>query len=252
MSSTTEQLLFEEKVDFVFSPYFPSLTQAAKKKTVSAKKLFLIPVGTFLDNVRNYSYLSYPSVSAFPEAAFKSFSQQQATNISVLVDDNLGGMCTMDVTFNVAAQYSNQINMTGYYVLPAKNNNITAYRQHLKTILIDMQKNNVQTILGCSLSILCFELVFALKEMDYNLKGIMFVFCASNPAIIEAIGRDAEHLLAVSLWSITDSIKCAYTGWTGKDFSDRYYRLYSQYPTYHSGNFIMSYNISHFRVDECL
>ena len=41
------------------------------------------------------------------------------------------------------------------------------------------------------------------------------------------MGSNAQYMLQLTTWTVTDTIKCAYTGWTAKGFADRYNQLFN-------------------------
>ena len=74
------------------------------------------------------------------------------------------------------------------------------------------------------------------RSINYNPKAILLNSCLSDTAVLNSLGDDSQYLYALTPWTPTDTIVDKYTGWTAKDFYQKYVEQYNFAPTYHAAS----------------
>jgi hypothetical protein len=156
---------------------YSALTNVTAGLTDPAKKILVAAASanTKVYTPKNYLFGTLPPGSLYVVAAFRSLSTFNASRVAVLRDNN-DPMCFESTVRAVDPLYP--VNLYAYYSLDPKS---PQYIENIRTILLDLKSNNVESLLGCSYMDLCIQVSFNNISLDvlctihsFNLKKISY------------------------------------------------------------------------------
>ncbi len=106
----------------------------------------------FIFSSQRFVFGVLPTQFSFVEVAFKMFSDLGARSIAVIEEPDWS-QCNYSTAKHLSIEYN--FSLSRHYFLPFDEN----YTTNLKRIMTEMKALNIQTILGCSLSKMCNEVI---------------------------------------------------------------------------------------------
>lgn len=145
----TNYLLNEEKVDFMFAPYTSDLTNASAFITEQSNFLLFSAIAHPYYKTLNSTLFTLPTDTSRMKSGFHSFATFGAKNISIITENDHDNCLYQNA---LLAAESEGITLFSHHTLNTKS---STYQQDLTDILIMLKENNVDVVIGCSISSLC-------------------------------------------------------------------------------------------------
>jgi ABC-type branched-subunit amino acid transport system substrate-binding protein len=149
VKAVTHYLLGKEKVDFMFAPYTSSLTNASATITEGEHFLLFSAISHPWSPNMNYTIFTLPTDTSRMRSTFHSFVSFGAKNISVITESDHDN-CLYENS--VKAALAEGINLYSHHTLDKQS---PTYLQDITDILLNLKENNVDVVIGCSISSLC-------------------------------------------------------------------------------------------------
>jgi hypothetical protein len=150
------------KYDIFRSPSSSGLTQAAVDITDPAGKLILSSASrTSIFAGRSAAFTVSPSNIAYLDSSMGAFSANGAKSVAVLKDSGYAGCGdTLEDSATIAKKHN--LTLHGFYLLDVTSSNYSAL---VREVALDLMANNVETVVGCSYSELCYAVSLSLRIM---------------------------------------------------------------------------------------
>lgn len=199
-AAAAERLATQEKVDFVLGPYASGPTRAA----APVLEKYKIPMITgsaespliWLDKFK-YTFGTIPPVNytgAGPLNAMAALNPKPKTAF-ILGSDDAFSKATAEA-FKAAAE-AVKMKVVNFQILPAGQDLIPLLNKAkaMKPDLIAFGGHDKELI----------NIVKGLRQINYTPKALLMHYGVTEPAFVEALGKDAEDVFGASVW--TDTIK---------------------------------------------
>jgi len=219
-ASAAERLATMEKVDFVFGPYssgvtlatapvlekhkIPMITGSAESPIIWRQKFF-------------YTFGTIPPVSYTGSDPIKTIAgfKPLPKTIVILGSNDAFSKATAE-TFKAVAQEQG-LKIMKYNIVPA-GQDLIPYMSAVKVLrpdLIAFGGHDVELI----------NLVKSLRQIDYTPNALVMHYGVTEPAFVEALGKDAEQVYGATVW--TEATKTRGTLWPdAKSYADAAMRLF--------------------------
>jgi ABC-type branched-subunit amino acid transport system substrate-binding protein len=145
----TKYLLDHEQVDFMFAPYTSPLTNASAFITEQEEFLLISAIAHPVYPNLNYTLFTLPTDLSRMKSTFHSFVSYGAKNVSVITENDHDN-CLYQNTLQAALVEG--ITLYSHHTLDKRS---PTYLQDLTDILLDLKENQVEVVIGCSISALC-------------------------------------------------------------------------------------------------
>jgi hypothetical protein len=135
------------------SHFHSLLTHLAAEITDPARKLLMAGAAAN-ENVfhgRNYTFSTTCPSSLYIQTAFRSLQQFNATRVAVIRDDD-EPICIPSIVSDVSS--TSPVTLYAQYTI---DHNAPDYEDQIREILMDLQANGVESVLGCSYKDLCIH-----------------------------------------------------------------------------------------------
>jgi ABC-type branched-subunit amino acid transport system substrate-binding protein len=141
------------KYDIFHSPYSSGLTRPAAEITDPAGKLLISSASTTsIFAGRQAAFTIATSNNGYLDSSMGAFSANGAKSVAVLKDSGYGGCGdTPEDSAIIAKKYN--LTLHGFYLLDVSSSNYSAI---VREVALDLMAHNVETIVGCSYSELCY------------------------------------------------------------------------------------------------
>jgi branched-chain amino acid transport system substrate-binding protein len=149
VQTVTNYLLNHEKVDFMFGPYTSPLTNASTFITEQAEFLLISAIAHPWYPNMNYTLYTLPTDLSRMKSTFHSFVSYGAKTVSVITENDHDN-CLYENTLKAALVEG--ITLFSHHTLDKQS---PTYLQDLTDILVDLQQNQVEVVIGCSIAALC-------------------------------------------------------------------------------------------------
>lgn len=100
---------------------------------------------------RNYTFSTTCPSTLYIESAFRSLQHFNTPRVAVIRDKN-EPICPRNIVAEVSSQ--SPVELYGYYEL---DQDAADYKDQIRAILVDLQANGVESVLGCSYQHLCIH-----------------------------------------------------------------------------------------------
>lgn len=197
-ASGAERLASQEKVDFVLGPYSSGVTLAA----APVLEKYRIPMITgsaespmIWKQKFHYTFGTIPPVNytgATPIQTIKSMNPTPKTAV-ILGSNDTFSKATAEA-FQAAAEASG-IKVLKFNIVPA-GQDLTPFMSAVKVMrpdLVAFGGHDEELI----------NLVKSLRQIDYTPKALLMHYGVTEPAFVEALGKDAEQVFGASVWTST-------------------------------------------------
>lgn len=141
--------------DIFHAPYSSGLTQRAVDVTDPAGKLMIAAgaTNTAIFAGRDSAFTLIASNIQYLESSMGVFRANGAKTVAVMKDTDYAGCGdTYQDSVDMAAKYN--LTLYGYYLLDSSSSN---YSAQVLEIALDLQANQIDTVIGCTYLKLCFE-----------------------------------------------------------------------------------------------
>ena len=101
---------------------------------------------------RSYTFGTLPPGPLYVTAAFRTLTNLEVPRVAI-IRDTTEPICFEDDVLHFSAQYPD-VQLYGYYQVDPSSPD---YSSNIRTILQDLQANNVESLVGCSYVDLCIE-----------------------------------------------------------------------------------------------
>ena len=201
-ASAAERLATREKVDFVLGPYASSITLAA----APVLEKYKIPMITgsaesplIWREKFKYTFGTIPPVNFTGSGPLKTIAKlKPAPKKAVIVGSNDAFSKATAETFKAIAEEL-KIKVVKYDIVPS-GQDLTPYLSAVRALRPD-----VIAFGGHDEELI--RLVKALRQINYAPKALLMHYGVTEPAFIEALGKDAEQIWGASVWTPTLNTK---------------------------------------------
>lgn len=201
-ASAAERLATREKVDFVLGPYASSITLAA----APVLEKYKIPMITgsaesplIWREKFKYTFGTIPPVNFTGSGPLKTIAKlKPAPKKAVIVGSNDAFSKATAETFKTIAEEL-KIKVVKYDIVPS-GQDLTPYLSAVRALRPD-----VIAFGGHDEELI--RLVKVLRQINYAPKALLMHYGVTEPAFIEALGKDAEQIWGASVWTSTLNTK---------------------------------------------
>lgn len=143
------------------APYSSSLTMRAADVTDPAGMLMIAAAAstTAVFAGRTATFATISSNNQYLESSMGAFHANGAKTVAVMKDIGYGGCGdTYQDSVDTATKYN--LTLHGYYLLDSASSN---YSAQVLEVALDLQAHNIETVVGCSYTKLCYDVSFVCK-----------------------------------------------------------------------------------------
>lgn len=195
-AAAAERLITQEKVDFILGPYSSGVTLAVAP-VVEKYKVPMITGSAesplIWTNKFYYTFGTVPPVNFTGAAAVKTLSElKSAPRSAVILGSNDTFSKATAEAFKGAAEAA-RIRVLKFNIVPAGEDLtplLSAVRA-LRPDLIAFGGHDEELI----------KLVKALRQIDYTPKALLMHYGVTEPAFVQALGKDANQVFGASVWT---------------------------------------------------
>jgi branched-chain amino acid transport system substrate-binding protein len=195
-AAAAERLITQEKVDFILGPYSSGVTLAVAP-VVEKYKIPMITGSAesplIWTNKFYYTFGTVPPVNFTGSVAIKTLSElKSAPKTAVILGSNDTFSKATAEAFKGAAEAA-KIKVLKFNIVPAGQDLtplLSAIRS-LKPDLIAFGGHDEELI----------KLVKALRQIDYTPKALLMHYGVTEPAFVQALGKDANQVFGASVWT---------------------------------------------------
>jgi hypothetical protein len=154
-------LLNDYNVDIILGPYTSKLTAASIESLSVHNMLQVAPGAAVTDIFLNQPQLfgTLPRSPLYSEIAFKTFSSLGAHSIGVISDLD-HPLCNQTIAQELSLKYN--ITLAAYKTMVLDS---TTYGSSLKDILVEFQNKGIETILGCTYTTMCLQVLILYRNI---------------------------------------------------------------------------------------
>lgn len=195
-ASAAERLITQEKVDFILGPYSSGVTIAVAP-VVEKYKIPMITGSAesplIWTNKFLYTFGTVPPINFTGATPIKTLSElQPAPKTAVILGSNDTFSKASAEAFKKAAEAA-KIKILKFNIVPAGQDltPLLSAVRGLKPDLIAFGGHDEELI----------KLVKSLRQIDYTPKALLMHYGVTEPAFVEALGKDANQVFGASVWT---------------------------------------------------
>lgn len=220
-----EQLINEDRVDFLLGPYSSSLTQGTSAIAEKYDKIMVEGNGAsetlFERGFRNLFAVLTPAGN-YTQSALEMLAGQGAQSVVIAYEDTAFPTSVAEGAQRWAATYG--LEVLGVETYPRDVADVSGIMAKFKELEPDVFVGG-----GHFNDAILF--IRAAKELDFNPKAMVITVGPSNPKLVQEVGADAEYVIGPTQWEASMSYADEYFG-TAADYAARYEAQWGEPPTY--------------------
>ena len=220
-----EQLINEDRVDFLLGPYSSSLTQGTSAIAEKYDKIMVEGNGAsetlFERGFRNLFAVLTPAGN-YTQSALEMLAGQGAQSVVIAYEDTAFPTSVAEGARRWAATYD--LEVLGVETYPRDVADVSGIMAKFKELEPDVFVGG-----GHFNDAILF--IRAAKELDFNPKAMVITVGPSNPKLVQEVGADAEYVIGPTQWEASMSYADEYFG-TAADYAARYEAQWGEPPTY--------------------
>lgn len=224
-----EQLITEDKVDFLLGPYSSTLTQSAIEVAEANDTILVEGTGAsetlFQQSFRNL-FAVLTTAGRYTQSALEALADKGARSIVIAYADAIFPSSVAEGARQWAAEY-------GLDVLA-----VEKYPQDISDVSALLSKFNAldpDVFVGAGYFNDAVLFTSTAKEIDFNPKAMVLTVGPTDPEFIERLGEDANYLIGPTPWETSMSYRGEYFG-SASDYSERYRDMWEGPPSYQSAS----------------
>ncbi len=201
-AAAAERLITQEKVDFILGPYSSGVTIAVAP-VVEKYKIPMITGSAesplIWTNKFLYTFGTVPPINFTGATPIKTLSElKPAPKTAVILGSNDTFSKASAEAFKTAAEAA-KIKILKYNIVPAGQDltPLLSAVRGLKPDLIAFGGHDEELI----------KLVKSLRQIDYTPKALLMHYGVTEPAFVEALGKDANQVFGASVWTASAKTK---------------------------------------------
>lgn len=220
-----EQLINEDRVDFLLGPYSSSLTQSASAIAEKYGKIMVEGNGAaetlFERGFKNLFAVLTPAGN-YTQSALQMLAAQGAQTVVIAYEDTAFPTSVAEGAQRWAAEYG--LEVLGVETYPKDVADVSGIMSKFKELEPDVFVGG-----GHFNDAVLF--IRAAKELNFNPKAMVITVGPSNPKLIDEVGADAEYIIGPTQWEASMSYEDEYFG-SAADYAARYQEMWNEVPTY--------------------
>lgn len=220
-----EQLISQDRVDFLLGPYSSSLTQGASAIAEKYDKIMVEGNGAaetlFTRGFRNLFAVLTPAGN-YTQSALRMLADKGARTVVVAYEDTAFPASVADGARRWAGEYG--LEVLGVETYPRDVTDVSGIMAKFKDLGPDVFVGG-----GHFNDAILF--IRAAKELNFNPKAMVITVGPSNPKLVQEVGADAEYVIGPTQWEASMGYADEHFG-TAADYADRYAAKWGEPPTY--------------------
>lgn len=238
-----EQLINEDRVDFLLGPYSSSLTQSASAIAEKYGKIMVEGNGAsetlFERGFQNLFAVLTPAGN-YTQSALQMLAAQGAQTVVIAYEDTAFPTSVAEGAQRWAAEYG--LEVLGVETYPKDVADVSGIMSKFKELDPDVFVGG-----GHFNDAVLF--IRAAKELNFNPKAMVITVGPSNPKLIDEVGADAEYIIGPTQWEASMSYEDEYFG-SAADYAARYQEMWNEVPTYQAAESTATALALHLAIEE--
>ena len=189
-----EQLISEDRVDFLLGPYSSSLTQSASAISEKYDKIMVEGNGAseslFERGFRNLFAVLTPAGN-YTQSALKMLAEQGAQSVVIAYEDTAFPTSVAEGAQRWARAYG--LEVLGVETYPRDVADVSG-------IMAKFKEAEPDVFVGGGHFNDAILFIRAAKELDFNPKAMVITVGPSNPKLVQEVGADAEYVIGPTQW----------------------------------------------------
>ena len=220
-----EQLISEDRVDFLLGPYSSSLTQSASAISEKYDKIMVEGNGAseslFERGFRNLFAVLTPAGN-YTQSALEMLAEQGAKSVVIAYEDTAFPTSVAEGAQRWAKAYG--LEVLGVETYPRDVADVSG-------IMAKFKEAEPDVFVGGGHFNDAILFIRAAKELDFNPKAMVITVGPSNPKLVQEVGADAEYVIGPTQWEASMGYEDEYFG-TAAEYAARYEAQWGEPPTY--------------------
>ncbi len=220
-----EQLISEDRVDFLLGPYSSSLTQSASAIAEKYDKIMVEGNGAseslFERGFRNLFAVLTPAGN-YTQSALKMLAEQGAKSVVIAYEDTAFPTSVADGAQRWAETFG--LEVLGVETYPRDVADVSG-------IMAKFKEAEPDVFVGGGHFNDAILFIRSAKELDFNPKAMVITVGPSNPKLVQEVGADAEYVIGPTQWEASMGYADEHFG-TAAEYAARYEARWGEPPTY--------------------